>query len=223
MEQKKKFVIGDMIDRDTNAITKKAADLTAFTAALNNQFKQLAEIGYIDREDITPEMVAGLAVFDAAHIIEAVTRKYQQDAEIISFKAARNKFLAGLAEAVEDIKEKTKEFAETTDREKLKRGYYFETPDMRLPYLTLSGHTVSFDRNKLTEDHTRQIPTQEIADLLNRAADLFEQLQQLNEETRRRSGGSATGIAEPSQTAFISVSDIGEIFFNKDAAAMLNF
>lgn len=224
MEQRAKFVIGDMIDRDTNAITKKAHDLTAFTAALNTLLSDLIGIGYITRDDITPEMVAGLAVFDDTHVVEAVTRNYNQEAEIITFKAARNKFLAGLAEAVEDIKAKTKEFAETTDRERLKRGYYFESPSMRLPYLTLSGRsTVSFDREKLEQDHTARIQTQEIADHLNRAAEIFDQLQQFNEETRRRSGGSATGIADPRQTAFISVSDTGEIFFNKEAAAMLDF
>lgn len=223
MKQRKEFTIGDIIGQDTNTITKKAADLTAFTDAINVQLKQFIEIGYIDREDITLEMVAGLAVFDATRIIEVVTHKYQQEAEIITFKAARNKFLAGLAEAVEDIKTKTKEFADTTDREKLKRGYYFESSSMRLPYLTMERNTVAFDREKLENDHTQRIPTQEIADHLNRAADLFEQLQQLNEETRRRSGGSATGIADPRQAAFISVSDTGEIFFNKDAAVMLNF
>lgn len=223
MEQNK-FEVSTQLSKDTDKAVRIASDLTEFCKLMNRVFVNLVKGGYLGLNSITSEMVECAAQFNAEPIISAVCELYEQEAKRFKYERAKNDFLQGKESAIVEIKTAIESARQEYEKFAVK---YYKPHDggiWRLKYLTLTNGYVDFDRAMVMQDCTNTIMNDKQADFLNRAKELFEQIQSFNKECKRLSNGAVNGISYVAKgDAMITINELDELIFDASLSKVMDF
>lgn len=218
------YAVNSTLSTDNYKLSKQNADLTAFCKLLNELFADLTKRGFIELRSITPAMVEAVAQFDAAPIIEVVSKAYTDEATKIKYERARLEFLRGEENATNEIKAAIESVQKQYERNALR--YYKPTEGgyWRLRYLQVENGFVSFNRALLIDDCTDKIRSKQHEEFLKKANDLYTQILAFNKECKRLSGGAVGGIDYAMGCdALITINEAGELIFDASFTSQMEF
>lgn len=215
------YQIGSVLSKDTSTIDKGLADLKAFCPHINKLINGFCKAQYITKADITDGIAKSLAVFDPSALKDVISVRYEQEGASIQYSVARQQFMKGLHDVLDDIDAECRKSFGEYEREKLSKGYCLELHE-RLQYLKVEDGLVSYDGDMLAETYTETVTTQEQADYLNKAREVYINICELNAETHRRAKDIDGVTDDVYGNPIIQVID-GKVYFQPENSRFLNF
>lgn len=226
MEQMNKthWAVNTPISKDDYKINRQTADLTAFCELLNTTIAGFVKGGILELKSVTQVMVNALANFNAAPIIEAVTKTYTDEASKIKYERAKRDFLKGKDDAVNDIRDAVESMRIAYERKSVEFYKPREGGYWRSRYLQVEGGFVSYNRELLINDNTFTVTSKQHEAFLQRANDLYTQVLAFNDECKRLSGGAVTGIDYVrGNDALITINEDGKCVFDPSLTTAFSF
>lgn len=214
--EKKKFEVGTPLEKDVSKIAKIKRDLVVFTEMLNGEIDKIVNEGFLQRNELTIELVNDLATFNDESLLKQIRENYATEADDIKYKPARDKFLEQCQDAVNSIHKQIERFKEETEKAGLSKGLYIRGAHERLPFLTLNDKYVSYSTEKVEERYTYKVESESQAEYLNKAYEVFEALQELQRETTKFTKGSVVAITSESIPSVIEI-DFEKLIFHPEA------
>ena len=197
--EKKRFEIGSPLYKDENKISKTTRDLEAFSKILQTEITKNIESGFLCLNDLSTELVEGLAMFQTERLSEIIQKKYIDESNKIKLKPARDKFLEECNEAIKNVAEQYEAVKEDIKKNWLSSGFYINEPHQRLKFLEVcvyeKNFTITYNSSKIEDYYTCKVETETQADILNRAYELFEVIVQTDKEISDLTGGRVSIIA----------------------------
>lgn len=223
--QNKAFQVHQTLMVDKYTLSRKTSDLTQFCKLLNEFFAELVKQGFMGLNSITFDMVEAAALFDAQPIIEAVAALYDKETSQMKYMGAKHVLQKAKELAANDIKADVAIMQDKYEKEALK--YYkpnAEGKKWRLSFLTLTDGYVGFDNEAVLQACTKNIETEEQAELLNMAKRLYLQIVDFNRLCKKHNGiGVGSLIDGAMDEPIISVDPSNELFFDPKAALLMDF
>ena len=219
--EKKKFEIGSPLYKDENKIIKTKCDLGLFVEMLNKQIGENVKSGILDESEITLDLVKELALFKTDSLLAIIKSKYEAEANNIKLKPARDRFLEGLKNVMNDIVAQYRS-AEEYVKSNIKPGsFYFRSPNERLSFLLISNGKVEYNYVNVQDAYTIRIASEKQADILNRANKLYEELVEFNKELYQCTNNGISVITG-TKCGLIAF-DNGVLVFKPETIAEYNF